>query len=365
MTNVNRILTDLLEIPSPTGSESAINDWCDQFIKDRLVPDDYVRTADGIIAQFGTSDALPTIALVGHVDVVPEHFDPIQTDTVLHGAGASDMKGGVAAFLACLSDHKSSILTHYNLQLIIYNREEGTPLPENGLYGLFQSHANILRQIDAAIIGEPTKNAIQVGCMGSYHGELTILGQSAHSARPWEGTNAIYKATGIMDYFRQLQMPTDEIYDCSFRNVMTITSSQSEPGRTSVPGYWTGTINYRFSPRYSEQEATDIFKDHINLAVQSAGLVDTDWRFVLQDSVPAGQVIPSDVMDTVIQQIDQPIQAKQAWTDVAQFGLHQIPAINFGPGDPAQAHQQNEYIYLKDLNDYLHLLNQCLTGGSL
>jgi succinyl-diaminopimelate desuccinylase len=54
------------------------------------------------------------------------------------------------------------------------------------------------------------------------------------------------------------------------------------------------------------------------------------------------------------------VEAKQAWTDVAQLNGIDIPAFNFGPGLTQQAHKANEYISLRDVVDYYKILYELI-----
>lgn len=358
---VTQCLWDMLSIASPTGQEQAFNTWLKARMQTACPHWQVLEAEDSLIfapeaVLKGLADERPHIALVGHSDVVPTHFSPRIESGRLHGSGASDMKGALAAFVQLLQTQVTALEQAYRVSLVVYAREEQTPLVDNGLYHLIQHFPDYFQAIDTAIIGEPTDNTLQLGCVGSIHATVRVTGKACHSARPWNGENALYKALPFMQHVAELSTVEHKVFGLSFFDVIQLTESQSQPGRTSLPGWWQGNVNYRFAPVKDEEQAWQ----HLQAQLQA----DTfGVELTLLDSVPAGQVVSNACFEALMNRFAElkvERAPKQAWTDVAQLTAHGIAAFNFGPGLTAQAHTEDEHILVQDLEDYLQLLHQGL-----
>jgi succinyl-diaminopimelate desuccinylase len=347
---IKKLVNDILAIKSPTFHEHECLKFCEKWITTNTSLK-ITRIQDNLIASSPSSEK-PHFAFVGHLDVIPEYFTPTENNGHIYGAGASDMKGGLAGFLWFIKENEQELLNKYQLSIILYSREEGTKIEDNGLYEVIQNQHHFLQTIDLAIIAEPTNNTIQLGCVGSIHATITIPGKAAHSARPWDGENALYNAVPVIDYFSKIKPYKHNISGVTFTDVISITESQTEKGRTTIPGYWCANINLRYSPTHDNGE--EILINHC----KKAGV--NEENIEVRDHAPAGNIINSEVLEQTIKQLSQPIEAKQAWTDVAQLSQLGIPAFNFGPGLTEQAHKPNEYIEYKMLRDYVKILERLI-----
>ena len=342
----------LLSIPSPTFDEDLIASEITKWVQKHLKSYDVVSQNNSLIIKpKSPATDKPHYCLVGHSDVVPKWFDPYIDGDLLHGSGASDMKVSVACYMALLRDFESSA----QLSLIVYAREEGTAVEDNGLYELIQNYPDYFKSIDLAIVGEPTDMTIQLGCVGSIHSKVTIMGERAHSARPWNGRNALYEAAPFISYMRDIQRNAHKLFGVTFYDVVQITESQSEPGTTTLPGFWECNVNFRYAPIYTPEEAGKHLEE---LLLRSGVPISTK----LVSNAYAGRVIESDLFTSFIEAIDTPIEAKQAWTDVAQLTQLGIPAFNYGPGLTQQAHKENEYIKVSDTEAYYEKLKNYFEG---
>ena len=350
-----KLLTKLLDIPSPTFKEQEIVAWIKNWTDNNLGEFTLMESNDSIILQFPKKENLPHISLVGHSDVVPSHFTPYTDGDKLHGSGASDMLGAVACYLHLMKEYRDKVLAKANISMLIYAREEGTPMEENGRNDLINVFPDYFKSVDLAIVGEPTDNTIQVGCVGSSHAKVTIKGLACHSARPWNGSNAIYKALPFIEKISKLEPVKHTLFGVDFFDVIQLTESASEPGRTSLPGVWEGNVNFRFAPVYSVEEAEKKLLDIVN-GWEVEGL-----EISIKDSAPSGSVIESELFRKTVAALGAEVQAKQAWTDVAQLSAHGISAFNFGPGLTSQAHKENEFIMISDVEKYYSILVNTLT----
>jgi len=68
----------------------------------------------------------------------------------------------------------------------------------------------------------------------------------------------------------------------------------------------------------------------------------------------------SNLVQEFIKATNAKVTSKQAWTDIARFTNINIPAVNYGPGDPLLAHTVNEFINKNQILESYKLLNEYL-----
>ncbi len=330
---------DLCALPSETGSEATIADWIEARCHASTGGAGVQRIGNSIICDpHGAHQSnLPRVALVGHLDTVKCAEDqPLKIeDGRVYGCGASDMKAGVAVMLALLDRWRE--LAGARPVWVFYDGEEG-PFVDNGLNAVFASGA--LQGLDFAFILEPTDGAVQPGCMGTMHALVTVRGKRAHAARPWQGENALYRAAPLLERFAARPRRAVHFGELVFYEVMTVTQAQTENSTNVVPDAVTLNVNLRFAPGNTAEQAEAELRD----------LVSGDGEVEVTDRAPAGEVVTDHpLLKPWLQGEGLAMQPKQAWTDLARFTSHGIPAVNFGPGETAQAHQAGEWCSIDSL----------------
>lgn len=338
---------------SPIGEERALCDqveaWASaRFPQVRRVKDSLVVLVDG-----PPPPGRPLVALCGHLDTVPVHEEdrgpPRREGGRLVAPGASDMKGGLALMMA-LAEAVPAAERFCALALVFYAREEG-PYLENELEDVLGA-APELAGTALAICLEPTDNVLQLGCVGSIHATLTFRGTAAHSARPWQGENAVHRAGALLAELHALPPREARSGGHLFREVLSCTRIEGGRARNVVPDRCTLNLNFRFAPdKPMEVAAAELGA----LGARHGAEVElTD----LSPACPAFGDHP--LVRRLTERTGIPAEPKQAWTDVARLAVHGIPAVNLGPGATAQAHQRGEWIEVAALARGYQILERFL-----
>lgn len=351
---LTELLLRLCEIPSPTGEERAL---CDALVDDlgraRLAGATR-RYGDSIVVPVTRGTGGPKIALVGHLDVVRTSHDgpPRVEGDRLYGPGASDMKSGLALMLDLVQGGLTDC-AGLDLTLVFYAREEG-PFLENELGPVLEADPELGR-VDLAVCMEPSDNKLSLGASGSLHATIAFEGRTAHSARPWQGENAIHKAGPFLVELGA-RAPREVVQDgLVYRAVTSATMASGGRGRNVVPDVFTLNLNHRFPPGTSIEEAQREIVDLVG------GRASITWTDLSPSALPhASHPLVVALRDAGV----AAVEPKQAWTDVARFTQNGVPAANFGPGLTSQAHQQNEYAELPLLVESYDYMRRFLTQSA-
>jgi succinyl-diaminopimelate desuccinylase len=325
---------ELVDVPSESRLEQAAMELVRGLLPGKPLYD------DGEASVWGDAEA--PVALAGHVDTVPAqgNLPGRIADGAVHGLGASDMKGGVAVMLELA---RASVPARY----VFFTREE-VALDESPLPAVFAS--GVLAGTKLAVVLEPTDAILHAGCLGNLQAEIEFRGESAHSARPWTGRNAIHALVEGLAPLARLEPLEVELDRLVYREVVSAVRVEGGIAQNVVPARAVAEVNFRFAPGRTPDEAEARLREL---------LPDGDLR-VLHNSPSAPPALDNPLV-AGLRELVPDIAPKQAWTPVAQFAEQGIDAINYGPGATAYAHRQDEQIPIANLHAVYETLARFLS----
>ncbi len=349
MNELTATLVDLVDTPSVVGSEGRL---C-TALAERLLPtwgmEGVNRIGNSLVV--GRRTGRPLLTLYGHIDTVPSQGQGkarIDGDR-LYGLGASDMKAGVAVIVHLLED-EAVRKGPYDVVGVLYDKEEG-PAADNGLIEVLE-RVEWLASADFAVVLEPTDLELQLGCQGVLNARVVFEGRGAHSARPWLGENAVTKAGEWLASLHELPYRQVDIDGLEFREVLSVTTAHGGLANNVIPARFEVNLNYRFPPNMTVADAEEKLRA---VAAPADGLeiVDRAAPGLIPDGNPH--------LERLAVVSGAPRRSKQAWTDVARLTERGVAAVNYGPGETAQAHQADESVPLQNLVTAYDVLSRFAT----
>jgi succinyl-diaminopimelate desuccinylase len=325
---------ELVDIPSESRHEAAAMELVRSVLPGGLLYD------DGEAIVWGDADA--PVVLAGHLDTVPaqENLPGRIADGAVHGLGASDMKGGVAVMLELA---RAAVSARY----VFFTREE-VPLEESPLPAVFAS--GVLAGAELAVVLEPTDAILHAGCVGNLQAWIDFHGESAHSARPWTGRNAIHALAEGLAPLARLEPIDVELDGLVYREVVSVVRVEGGIAANVVPAQATAELNFRYAPGRSREDAEGRLRE----------LVPVGDLQVLYNSPSAPPALGNPLVQRLRRLVPE-LAPKQAWTPVAQFAEQGIDGINYGPGATAFAHRQDEQIPIANLHTVYETLARFLS----
>jgi succinyl-diaminopimelate desuccinylase len=350
---------DLIKCPSFTPNDAGALDVLEKALtsigfKCTRLPfsEEGTPDIDNLFARRGTKS--PHICYAGHTDVVPigdlndwkhDPFAAIIEDGILYGRGASDMKCGIASFVAAVSeidDFDGSI------SLLITGDEEGPAI--NGTVKMLKWLEEHNQVPDMCIVGEPTNThkigeMAKIGRRGSLNGTLTVHGTQGHVAYQHLADNPIPRLIKILDDLNKWEIDQgNDFFDPT--NLEIVTIDVGNKVSNVIPMNATAKFNIRFN---SEQNADGLTKIITNICNTHSENHTLDIN-VSGDSF----LTPKGDLSELIEQGIKEITGKTVkfsttgGTSDARFIKNYCPVIEFGLINKT-IHKVNECVKVSDI----------------
>jgi succinyl-diaminopimelate desuccinylase len=294
-------------------------------------------------------------AFAGHLDVVPpgdgwvsDPFAPEIRGSLLHGRGAVDMKGSIAAFVAAVENiaEDTGIIS-----LIITGDEEGPAIHgTRALIDHMQKRGSIP---EMCLVGEPSSSQrlgdmMKVGRRGSVNMWMTVDGQQGHVAYPHLADNPIPKLIAILSEIDAITL--DEGTEFFQRSNIEVTDIYvGNPATNVIPT----KAEARISIRFNDLHSGELLVERIRAIVEPRGSL----RAMISGEAfltPPGEL--SETVAAVVAEVLSvtPEASTTGGTSDARFLSKICPVVEFGLCN-ATMHKLDEAVAIADLESLVEI----------
>lgn len=296
-----------------------------------------------LFARWGQKGAAKSFGFNGHTDVVPPGdlaswthppFSGHVEDGIIWGRGATDMKSGVAAFVAAAVDFVTQTPPDGAILLAITGDEEAAG--RDGTRALLDWMGQNGEKMDVCIVGEPSNpnhlgEMIKIGRRGSVTFDIAVKGLQGHAAYPHRARNPLHALIRLLSDLTA--QPLDDgtaHFDPSGLQVTTIDCGN--PASNVIPEKARAVVNIRFNDAHSSAEL-------IAMITGKAAAIEaeTGVEFTIQSDVSGESFViqPGPFVDLVSAVVTEetgltPVLSTSGGTSDARFVKDHCPVLEFG-----------------------------------
>lgn len=306
---------------------------------------------ENLLAVRKGAEGSPHFAYAGHLDVVPpgegwnsDPFVPEIKGDLLHGRGAVDMKGSIAAFVSAMHDLPKDLGT---ISLIITGDEEGPA--RFGTVALMDFMAQRDIKPDLCLVGEPTSvnrlgDMMKIGRRGSVNMWITVNGTQGHVAYPHLADNPITRLGKILSEIEALEL--DQGTDWFQPSNIEFTDIHvGNPAHNVIPAKAEGRLSIRFNDQHSGESLSAMIREVVESHGGELKPIISGEPFL----TPPGDY--SSLVAGAITEVTgvEPELSTTGGTSDARFLSRIVPVVEFGLCN-ATMHKLDEAVAIDDLN---------------
>ena len=328
-----------------------------------------IEKVENLYARFGNIE--PNIAFAGHVDVVPtgdinnwsiNPFGGEVKEGKVWGRGAADMKSGIAAFIAAVSDFlkdNKNLKDFGSISFIITSDEEGKAI--NGTKKVVDWLKGKSEIISGCIVGEPTNvsrmgDTLKIGRRGSFTGSLTVTGIQGHVGYPHLAENPINSLLKMLEPFSKIYLD-EGTKDFQPSSIMITSIDVNNDASNVIPGEVKAKFNIRFNTLHSASSLKAMLEKQFSS-------VTSNYKFdFFCNAEPF--LTNDDFLKTTLQKSIQkvvninPEKSTSGGTSDARFISKICPVIEFGLVGKTM-HKIDENVEVNDIINLTKIYNQFL-----